>query len=345
MAQPALKSITEVTKLSGKPEDVGEATREPRAEQKLFFWDSIIFYLASAILGLSVSNIVVDFLRPEPNAVACFTPVNYSRDQASYVNNFCNRFLPFTENFSLALVAHGVLLLAPHFLWKAYFSARIDFFFNHAAKLETLREGDTGQYPRKNFSVVDYMHREFYERREILIGYIVKLITQCGIAVFSLAVSNALFRDFEIKFDCPDKDHEPDEIFMRTVCSYAKLRFVSILRWTDYGLLVLSIATILYGLFWCLARSHPELGHQETSVFCYESCINSKHYRAQKRYRLKNDLHFLLVSLFASDAGLGRVFKSIEIADDISHKLSGEMESLDTYDSMKHSHHPPSRQI
>ena len=49
-------------------------------------------------------------------------------------------------------------------------------------------------------------------------------------------------------------------------------------------------------------------------------------------------MHFLLVSLFASDAGLGRVYKSIEIADDISHKLSGEMESLDTFDSMKHSH-------
>ena len=107
-----------------------EATRtEPRLpEPKLFFWDNIIFYLASAILGLSVSNIVVDFLRPEPNAVACYPPENTSRDQAAYINNLCNDHLPFTENFTLALVIHGAVLLTPHYLWKAYFSARLNRF-------------------------------------------------------------------------------------------------------------------------------------------------------------------------------------------------------------------------
>ena len=335
---PVLKTLAE-----SKPTDLSsekfseKSEKTPVLEQKLFFWDNIIFYLASAILGLSVSNIVVDFLRPEPNAVTCFSYVT-DRDQAAYINNYCNDFLPFSENFVLALVIHGVLLLAPHYLWKVYFSARIDFFFTHAAKLGTLRDRDTGEYPHNNFNVVDYMHREFHERRDILIGYIMKLLTQLLVVILAISTTAGLFQDsdFKIRFDCPHEDDEEDPIFRRVNCSYAKLRFVSILRITDYIFLALSMITIVYGLYWCLLRSHPELGHQETSQFCYDSCINSKYYISKKWYRLQNDLHFLLVSLFSTNAGLGRVFKSIQIANDISQELSAHLESLDNYDSMKH---------
>ena len=118
-----LKTVAEI--VERKPE------KTPVLEPKLFFWDNIISYLASAILGLSMSNIVVDFLRPESNAVACFVASLNNRDQVAYVNNYCNDFLPFAENFSLALVIHDILLLAPHYLWKVYFSARIDFSYNN----------------------------------------------------------------------------------------------------------------------------------------------------------------------------------------------------------------------
>jgi len=346
VSEPPLKTLAE-SRLTEQPPEKSEQPAEktektgsektPALEPKLFFWDNIIFYLASAILGLSVSNIVVDFLRPEPNAVACFTPFS-SRDQAAYVNNYCNDFLPFTENFSLALVIHGVLLLAPHYLWRVYFSARIDFFFTHAAKLETLRDRDTGEYPHKNFNVVDYMHREFHERNDILLGYVVKLFSQLLITLLAISTTAGLFHDFKIRFNCPDKDDEEDPIFQRVNCTYAKLRFVSVLRWADYIFLALSVPTLFYGLYWCLMRSHPELGYQYTSRFCYDSCINSKYYEVKKRflYRLENDLHFLLVSLFSTNAGLGRVFRSVQISNDISQQLSAHLESLDNFDSMKH---------
>ena len=335
---PVLNTFAESKPTELSSEKLSEKSeKKPTSEQKLFFWDNIIFYLASAILGLTISNIVVDFLRPEPNSVACFSSFN-DRDQAAYVNNYCNDFLPFSENFVLFLVIHGILLLAPHYLWKVYFSARIDFFFTHAAKLETLRDRDTGEYPHENFKVVDYMHREFIERKDILIGYIIKLSLQLFVAVLAISTTAGLFQDdqFKIQFDCPCLDDEADPIFWRVKCSYAKLRFVSILRIADYIFLGLSVIIIVYGLYWCLLRSHPELGHQETSQFCYDSCINSKHYVSKKWYRLQNDLHFLLVSLFATNAGLGRVFKSIQIANDISQELSAHLESLDNYDSMKH---------
>ena len=306
---------------------------DPHLEPKLFFWDNIIFYLSSAILGLSISNIVVDFVRPEPNTVACYTSVDASRDQATFINNFCNKYLPFTENFTLALVVHGAALLVPYYLWKAYFSARIDFFFTHAAKLETLRERNTGEYPHKNFSVVDYMHREFHERRGILAGYIIKLAAQFCIAFLSMIISIGIFQDFDIEFDCPRKTEH--HLFTNVTCTYAKLRFISILRWVDYTLLCVSLVVLLYGLYWCIIRSHPELEYMNTSQFCYSSCINSKFYKATKRYQLKNDQDFLLVSLFATNTGLGRVFRSIQIVNRIRHELDAHYESLDNFDSMR----------
>ena len=326
-------------KLEEKSEKNAESSRhdsvqkDPHLEPKLFFWDNIIFYLASAILGLSISNIVVDFVRPEPNTVACYTPLNTSRDQAIFINNYCNDYLPFSENFTFALVIHGAALLLPYYLWKAYFSARIDFFFTHAAKLETLRDRNTGEYPHKNFSVVDYMHREFHERKDILIGYIIKLVAQTSIVVLAISISAGIFREFDIEFDCPkERDHR---LFPQVTCTYAKLRFISILRWVDYALLIVSFFVLVYGLIWCLWRSHPELGYKSTSQFCYHSCINSKFYKATRRYRLKNDLHFLLVSLYATNAGLGRVFRSVQIVNRIRHELDAHFESLDNFDSMR----------
>ena len=181
------------------------------------------------------------------------------------------------------------------------------------------------------------MHREFHERREILFGYVIKLrLSQLIIVALALIISNALFRRFSIAFDCFYSEETDDLQSLKTRCSYSKLRFVSILRWLDYALLGLSFLTILYGLCWCLVFWHPELEHKDTSLFCYDSCINSKHYKSKKWKRLRNDLHFLLVSLFSTNAGLGRVLKSVQIANDISHELSGHLESLDNYDSMKY---------
>jgi len=149
------------------------------------------------MLGLSVSNIIVDFVRPEPNTITpviyIYTSSNTTRDQTAYINNYCNENLPLSENFTLALVIHGAALLLLHYLWKVYFSARIHDRFPFqscrlSTKLETLRDRDTGEYPHKNFSVVDYMYTEFHERRDILIGYFIKLATQTIVASVTLAL-------------------------------------------------------------------------------------------------------------------------------------------------------------
>ena len=341
--------------------------KKQKLQPKLFSWDDMIFYLASAILGLSVSTIVVDFLMPESNAVVCFTSGN-NRDHTAYINNFCHKDLPHEEYFTLALAIQGTLLLVPNYLWRVLFSARVNFFFNDAANLEKLRDKDTGKYPPQNFEIVDYLDRNFRETRSILWGYRIKLIVQLGIVVGAIITTALFFRNFTIQFHCFDEPLDPDNdtTFERVRCSYAKLRFISILRWIDYVFLGLSVLIILYGLYWCLPmKGHSELGYQEISQFCFDSCINSKHYVAEPNsywyyilyhiakicpiycivkkiwkeecrkwpfYHLENDLHFLLMSLFATDAGLGEVFKSIKIASSISQKLTTHLESLNSSD-------------
>ena len=308
----------------------------PPLQPKPFFWDSIIFYLVSAILGLSVSGIIVEFLRPDQNVVSCFTELD-NRAQYTYINSYCHKYLPIAEYFSIALVLHAAALVVPHYLWKVYVSSKVDFFFSHAAKLETLRERDTGEYPHKNFSIVDYIHREFSGRKIILTLYVAKLFIQFCLVAVSIAVSTIVFTDFEVTFECRE-DIQRSHLFGNVTCAYARILFINVLRVADYVILSLAMVILGFGIYWCLLHRHStELGHLATSQFCYDSCINSKFYKPRKWYRLKNDFHFLLASLYATNTGLGRVFKSVQIASDISHELSAHFESLASYDSMKHS--------
>jgi len=326
--------VEEIPVLKGKAAEQGAP---PPLERKPFFWDSIIFYLVSAILGLSVSGILVEFLRPDQNLVTCFTELE-NRAQYTYINSYCHKYLPTEEYFSVALILHAAALIVPHYLWKVYVSAQIDFFFNHAAKLETLRDRNTGKYPHKNFSIVEHMHKEFYDRKIILILYVTKLAAQFVLVLLSLIVSIVIFQDFDVTFECHEEDIRGSQLFGNATCAYARILFISVLRVADYVLLLVAMAVIAFGFYWCVLHTHPtELGHLATSLFCYDSCINSKYYKPKKRYRLKNDFQFLLVSLFSTNAGLGRVFKSVQIANDIDHELSANLESLDSQDSMKHS--------
>ena len=328
--------IDELPGLKEKAPSADQNVSQPPALQpKPFFWDSIILYLVSAILGLSVSGIIVEFLRPDHNSIACFTELD-NRAQYTYINSYCHKHLPVAEYFSVALVLHATALLVPHYLWKVYVSSKVDFFFSHAAKLETLRERDTGEYPHKNFSIVDYIHREFYDRKLILLLYVAKLICQFLLVVISMVVSTIVFKDFEVTFECYEDTRS--HLFGNVTCAYSRILFINVLRVADYILLSLAMVILAFGIYWCLVHSHPtELGHLAISQFCYDSCINSKYYKPKKWYRLKNDFHFLLTSLYATNAGLGRVFKSVQIANDISHELSAHFESLASYDSMKHS--------
>ena len=312
--------------ISKKQNEEHNAPSSPTLNPKPFVWDSIIFSLASVIFGLSVSGIIVEFFKSDQNSVTCFTKLE-NRAQYTYINNYCYKFLRTTEYFPVILVLHAAALLIPHYLWKVVFNAQFDFFFSHAAKVETLRDIKTGEYPHKNYNIVDYLQKEFNNRKAILKSYIVKLFLQLLLVLTSIAVNATIFNDinFNITFDCND-DNERSQLFGNVTCAYPRKIFINVLQVADNIILGVAILVLVFSLFWCLFYNHCTQG--KIADFCYHSCIDAKYYKPPGNKlscrQLKDDLSFLLTLLSATNTGLGGIFKKILVENIICQKFSDE---------------------
>ena len=297
----------------------------PRLHRKPFFWDSIIFILASTIFGLSISGIIVEFFKSDKNAVACFSPFENTA-QYTYVNSYCHKYLPVAEYFAVALVIHAAALSLPHYLWKVFFSAQFNSFFRHAATLETLRN-DTGRYPPKNYRIVKYLKKEFGDNKVIYTSYIFKLVAQLLFALAAIIVNILVFPnlDSNITFKC--YDNEKSQMFGNVTCTYPRKLFINVLEVADYSLLSVAVFVILCGLLWIFFYNHStEDG--KIAKFCSDSGIDPMYYynKPSKKWfsllPMRNSFDFLLASLLATDSGLRRVLKAILIEDYISQKFS-----------------------
>lgn len=315
--------------------DKGTATLSRVLEPKPFMWDRIIFYLATTLFGLSASGYIIELLKSYDNPVACLAS---SEDQAeyTYINNYCRKHLPVAEYFPVALTIHATALVIPHYLWRGVFSAQFDSFFIHAAKIETLREADTGKYPQMNFSIVDYLKREFGDTKVIFTVYVAKLILQFLLVLISLVVNAVVFIDIDsnIMFECSD-DKEGNHVFGNVTCVYPKKLFINVLEVFDYILLVAAMILICFGLYWCLLYDHNYSSEENIAKFCYDSCISAKYYKKPLKaflscnwYQIKNDFDFLLASLLATNSGHRGVFKVMLVENLISKSLYRHMELL-----------------
>ena len=319
--------LGELSKLINRKQNAEETTlSSPILNPKPFVWDSIIFSLASTIFGLSVSGIIVEFFKSEQNSVTCFTELE-NRAQYTYINNYCYKFLRTAEYFPVILVLHAAALVIPHYLWKVVFSAQFDSFFSHAAKVETLRDIKTGEYPYKNYTIVDYLQKEFDDRKAILKTYVIKLISQFLLMLISIAVNVTVFNDinFNVTFDCND-DGERSQLFGNVTCAYPRKIFINVLQVADYILLAVAVIVLAFSLFWCLFYNHCT--QNKIADFCYHSCIDAKYYKPPRTRlscrQLKNDLSFLLALLSATNTGLGGIFKKILVENVICRKFSDE---------------------
>ena len=319
-------TVEEISKQFNKQkaeENISSSNLEP----KPLFWDSIIFSLASIIVGLSISSVIVDFFKSSDISVTCFSELE-NRAQYTYINSYCHKYLPIADYFSVALLIHAAALVIPHYLWKVYFSAKFDSFFSHAAKLETLLDRDTGEYSHKNYNIVEFLQREFCDENIVFTMYTTKIILQILFVLSALAVNLAVFTNinFDITFECYD-DNERSQLFGNVTCAYPKKLYINVLQVADYVLLVVALMVLVFSLCWCLLYNHST--EDEIAQFCYDSCIDAKYCKPSKRwltwYQLKNDFKFLLVLLLATNAGLGRVFKSILIERIISQKFNADI--------------------
>lgn len=318
---------------------------------KDFYWDQIVIILVSAILGLTALEVVVEFFRG--SVVQCFTPTSspstssvegedFTREQAAYVNNYCYRSVPSSEYYPVFIVVHGLLIVAPHYLWSSLFRGDFDFFFDLVQTLDRLRNRKTGDYDAKNYDILTKLRTEFsYKKKRIFRSYILKLSAQLAICFISIIISAAVFRDFSSLFTCPDDIDNAEKwpLPFSVDCVYSPLRLLSVLQYANYGLIIVAIFVLAWGLAWCFFQHTTELGAEEVANFSFSSCLLPKYYVPPQLWsgrsswhswspRINNDLDFLVMRLFRTDTGYGQVFKDLQVEREIKQQTDKEHKLL-----------------
>ena len=145
---------------------------------KDFYWDQILFYLVSGILGLSFLDISVEFFRG--SIIQCYVAdKTATREQVAYLNNYCYDSLPNSQYYLIFVLISAVVIIAPHYLWTSYFGAHFNFFFDLAKKFHRLRDTNTGRYDPYNFEIYKKLEQKFFSTNPwIFRWYKLKLVGQ-----------------------------------------------------------------------------------------------------------------------------------------------------------------------
>ena len=328
-----------------KAGDSGSSESSNPVEEKEFFWDRLLFFVATVILALTAVDVLAEYLRGS-GSVTCYTDANASRQQGEYVNKYCTQHLSWTENYPIFIFLQGVGLLAPHYLWKTLFGGQFDFFFTLARKLDRLRDPNTGEYSGKNVNVIKKLEQEFQKRKRIFRYYTAKLVIQLPIWLTSIVVNPTVFHNFNTTYLCPTNLNNPDEMLGfwplddQVNCIYSPFKLLRIIQVADYIFLVVALIPIGYGILWCVRRHTTELGYAEVAKFCFtsslppESFVHKKlsfwkpSFSTLRNPCISNDLDFLLMRLFRADSGLGLVFKDVQIEKELKELLNHDNEQL-----------------
>ena len=307
-------------------------------KQRNFFWDSIIISAALFIYGLSISSIIAELFSDE-NSVVCFTE-STNRDKNTFINSYCQKDLPKARYFPLIVLLQATSLAIPHYGWKVAFSAQFESFLSHAAKVEILREKNTGKYPYHNYTIVKYLRREFSDSYSILIFYFIKLLFQFGIVIACFIINCLVFEDInktDITFNCKN-DHQllnnDTELFENVTCVYPRKVVINFLVGVDYFLISIASLMLIISFYWLTCWNHSRKYNATIADFCYNSCIDPQYcYNLPKRcnfpfgcLQMRNDFTLLLASLHY---GYRRVFRTIIIERNIFKKFRKDSKELD----------------
>ena len=317
----AAKCVGSKQKSEDAPQNI--ASSPPIINPKPFIWDGVVIFFASTIFGFSISGVIAELF----NSVTCFSELE-NRAQNAYLNDYCYNFLPNVELFPAILVLHAAALVIPHYLWRVVFSAKLDFFFSHAAKIETLRNIN-GEIPKVNFKIAEFLKKEFDNKMAIYKAYLAKLFLQLFLVLNLVAINVTVLNkniNFSITFECNDNDRR-NQLFGNVTCAYPRKIFIDALLVADNIILVLAMFVLVYGLFWCLFYNNCSNKHQ-IAQFCYDSCVGQKQYRLPRMSpgfrQLKDDLDFLLALLSGTNTGHGKVVKKILVKCIIFEKFNDE---------------------
>lgn len=299
---------------------------EKSISRKDFPWDFFYNFIVTAILGLTVIDIIKEFVVGD--SVSCFHPPNtvsvvnssaeaiygFTLRQADYINKYCYESTPTTKYLPLLFLVQGLAMPIPHSLWVEFFKGDFDSFFSIARTL-TLRF----RIGKHRFNLLKKLENQ-YRYRWIYGFYITKLIAQLIICTVSIGLSAGLFNDFTPNFNCPvslDKDGKIPEgwpLNSTVSCIYTSLDLFRVVWIVNFILTILAIIVTGFGLIWTVFVPKKILGFKEMAIFLSE-CSSSIRTKIQPKFlnRISSDLDFLMYLLSRADTIKGELFKDIQV--------------------------------
>lgn len=351
----------EARDLEGKAKSAEESESGKLAPRE-FFWDSIVLFVLSAILGLTAIDVISEFVRG--SGVECYVPGGLGEDDADnnhdYINSYCSRDLPATEFFPAFIVVSGVLVAIPHYLWANHYGGNFEFFFTLASTLERLREEAKGNYSEHNHLIVQQLETAFstYNRNTVFWLYVGKLGLQWLFSAVGFGVAVAYFTEFDETFHCPDNVNNTFWPLDRPVlCVFTSLRLLWLIRFAYILLLVLVLLGLSWAIFWCFCTHASELASNQTANFAFFSGLPPEYYVARlpvpdwfrslrtlllrfvttipwfslRGPRIRNDLDFMVMKLFRTDSGLGYVFRDVQIEREVRSLIDDDQRRLNLH--------------
>ena len=309
-----------------------------------FFWDEIIKYATSAMVALTLLDILTTFLG---DTVHCMTPSSFTRDQGAFVNNYCSQYTPPTDYFPFYLVVQVTVIFGLHFLWYSWFSGKFRYFLALATSLDRHREAKTGDYSLNNF-VKSRALVDAYKDSAIIYGtYLLKLLAQFVFSGFSIYFNfdHRIFGRYDAPFDCPpDEEGFPSTwpiADTQVDCVLSSLVVLEAFRYLNVILLVIIFASVLCGFVWCLWSHYTKLNWELVARFSFDSGLPPSCYVPKRRilrynfkkkyfreYRIKDDFDFLFLKLFREDAGHAKVLREVLIDDILKNEEQRQLERL-----------------
>lgn len=338
---------------------VEKSTTEEKVNQREFFWDKIATYLSSILLALAALDVFSQLLRGDSGVACDFSAQedNLSDATVQYVLSLCSRDLPPVNFLPTIIAVQAIILVGPHYVWKALFSSQFDYFFSLAGLLRPLRNKNTGHYPQENKVIIQQLYESFmiYNRSDVFLWYKIKLFFQLFLAfvsIFTIAIPK-IFRDGDTDFSCTFNllGINSEQI----TCVITSVQLFRLIWVCDLVLLALILPLIGWGCLWCFLRHTSELGHKDIATFSFNSSIppnlaapksrlsnlfhaltsaSSCHREFSDRFlhpRIKSDLDFMIVSLHQAHSGLGNVFREGQVELEMERLFVIDQQLLDSH--------------
>lgn len=270
-----------------------------------FFWDDVVYYGSSAMVVLTLLDLLATFLG---DAVHCYAPAagagspagrpNLTFSQEQFLNSYCAQFTRPADFFPFYLVVQVTFIYGVHFLWYSWFQGKFRYFVSLATSLARHRDGLAGKYPLGNFVTLRALLSAYGGSRSVFLLYVAKSLVQLFAASASvyLTFDPLVFGDFNATYDCPQAalrarmadwplargEGEAGEGGVVT-CVLTSLVVLRAVQWLNLILLGGILAMVAWGLLWMLASHGSRLNWLPVARFCLESGLPPAEYVPKPR--------------------------------------------------------------